>query len=136
MTETQPERDALITTVRSRLAERPEIEFVFLHGSFLSGERYHDIDIAVWIDPSVVPATEWGRYALDLGVALSAAARASVDVQVLNGASLAFRYHAQKGRLLLARDPETVADFRARTWDEYFDFLPFARQYLREALRG
>jgi hypothetical protein len=24
---------------------------------------------------------------------------------------------------------------RARTWDEYFDFLPFARQYLREALR-
>jgi len=23
---------------------------------------------------------------------------------------------------------------RARTWDEYFDFLPFARQFLREAL--
>jgi len=23
---------------------------------------------------------------------------------------------------------------RARIWDEYFDFLPFARQYLREAL--
>lgn len=135
MTETQPDRDALIATVRSRLADRPEVVFAFLHGSFLAGARYHDIDVAVWVDPAVVPSTEWGRYALDLGVGLSTAARISVDVRVLNGASLAFRYHAQKGQLLLARDPEAVADFRARTWDEYFDFLPFARQYLREALR-
>ncbi len=35
---------------------------------------------------------------------------------------------------LVVRDAEFTDEVRARTWDEYFDFLPFARQYLREAL--
>jgi predicted nucleotidyltransferase len=136
MSEAQPDREALIATLTRQLADRPEIVFAFLHGSFLAGPRYRDIDIAVWVDPSATPPTAWARYALDLGAALSRAARIPVDVRLLNSAPLSFRYHAQKGQLLLGRDPEVLADFRARTWDEYFDFLPFARQYLREALRG
>ena len=38
------------------------------------------------------------------------------------------------GRPLVVRDRDEFDDLRARTWDEYFDFLPFARQYLREVL--
>jgi hypothetical protein len=32
------------------------------------------------------------------------------------------------------RDEAFLADLRARTWDDYLDFQPFARRYLREAL--
>jgi hypothetical protein len=83
-----------------------------------------------------VPRSEWIRYGLDTATALQGAVRVPVDVQVLNGATLAFRYHALGGRLLFARDAEAAAELRARTWDDYLDFEPFARAYLREALRG
>jgi hypothetical protein len=67
-------------------------------------------------------------------VGLHLALKVPVDVRVLNEAPLTFRYHALKGEPLVVRDRELLDEMRARTWDEYFDFLPFARRYLREAL--
>jgi hypothetical protein len=55
-------------------------------------------------------------------------------VRALEDAPLAFRYHALRGRPLVVRDESFLGELRARTWDDYFDFQPFARQYLREAL--
>jgi hypothetical protein len=54
--------------------------------------------------------------------------RCQVDVRVLNDAPLGFRYHALQGRPLVTRDDELLDELRARTWDDYLDFQPFARQ--------
>ncbi len=132
----EAERAKLTDAIRRALQARPEVAFAYLHGSFLTGGPYRDVDVAVWLDPARVPASEWTRYAVDLSAALHLKLRVAVDIQVLNAASVGFRYRAQKGQPLVVRDPELLAEFRARTWDEYFDFLPFARRYLREALRG
>jgi predicted nucleotidyltransferase len=128
-------RQRVTAVLRAAFEARPEIMFACLHGSFAAGGPFRDIDVGLWIDPTRISSEEWTRYALDLSVALQRALQAPVDVRVLNRASLAFRYHALGGALLLARDPELLAEIRARTWDDYFDFAPFARQYLREALR-
>jgi predicted nucleotidyltransferase len=128
------DRESLLADVSHRLAARPEIEFAVLHGSFLDRGRARDVDIAVWLDPSRQAADRWPRYALDLAATLTVALGVSVDVQILNGAPLAFRYHALKGAPLVVRTSDFFDDVRARTWDEYFDFLPFARQYAREVL--
>jgi len=128
------ERTGRDRVLREELEARPEIVFAYLHGSFLSRGPYRDIDVAVWLDPSRVARDDRGRYTLDLSVALHLKLRHQVDVRALNDASLAFRYHALKGQPLVVRDHEFMDELRARTWDEYFDFLPFARQYLREAL--
>lgn len=119
--------------LQRRLEARPEIVFAYLHGSFVSGGPYRDVDVAVWVNPAREP-DHGTRYALDLGLALERGLGARVDVQVLNDAPLAFRYHAMDGRLLFTRDEEFLDELRARTWDEYFDFAPLARQYLRDAL--
>ena len=74
------------------------------------------------------------RYAVDLSVHLEAQLACPVDVRGLNDASLGFRYHALQGRPLVVRDEQWLDELRARTWDDYLDFRPFARQYLREAL--
>lgn len=132
----EAERAKLTDAIRRALQARPEVAFAYLHGSFLTGGPYRDVDVAVWLDPARVPASAWTRYAVDPPAALHLELRVPVDVRVLNAASVAFRYRAQKGQPLVVRDPELLAEFRARTWDEYFDFLPFARRYLREALRG
>jgi len=130
------ERAAMVERIRQMLAERPEIVVACLHGSFVDEGAHRDIDIAVWLDPTRVTPAERARYALDLAVTLSLGRRTPIDVQALNDAPLAFRYHALTGMPLVVRDPEFFDDLRARTWDEYFDFLPFARQYLREVLSG
>jgi predicted nucleotidyltransferase len=130
------DREKLTEALRRQLQGRPEVVFAVLHGSFVAGGPYHDIDVAVWVVPSARPATGWQRYAVALAAELTVALDAPVDVQVLNEAPLAFRYHALNGRLLVARDEEFFHDLRERTWDDYFDFLPFARENLRGMLRG
>ena len=126
-------RSRIAGELQRRLEARPEIVFAYLHGSFVSSGPYRDVDVAVWVNPAREP-DHGTRYALDLALALESGLVAYVDVQVLNDAPLAFRYHAMDGRLLFTRDQEFLDELRARTWDEYFDFAPLARQYLRDAL--
>jgi len=126
-------RSRIAAELKRRLEDRPEIVFAYLHGSFTSPGPYRDVDVAVWVDPAREP-DHGTRYALDLALWLERGLGARVDVQALNDAPLAFRYHALAGRLLFTRDDEFLDELRARTWDEYFDFEPFARQYLRDAL--
>ena len=118
------------------LAQRPEILFAYLHGSFAEGRPHRDVDVAVFVDPHALRPERWRQYEGDLAVELQLHLGQPVDVRVLNDAPLAFRYHATNGRGLVVRDAETRDEFRARTWDAYFDFQPFARRYLREVLGG
>jgi predicted nucleotidyltransferase len=130
------EREQRLEALRRWLLARPEVVFAYLHGSFLIRGDYRDIDVAVWLEAARVPAAAYFDWGLDASVALRNALGTPVDVQVLNRASLAFRFHALKGQPIVVRDRETLDDVRARTWDDYFDFEPFARRYLRESLSG
>ena len=123
-----------MATLQRELEARPDIVFACVHGSFLTGEVYRDVHVAVWLDPARVARDGRRRHAPDLSVSLHLGLGQAVDVRVLSDAALAFRYHALNGRPLVIRDREFFEDLRARPWDEYFDFLPFARRYFREAL--
>ena len=124
----------MIERLRVELETRQEIVLAVLHGSFLLAGTYRDIDVAVWLGPGLPSPGERFRYALDLSVSLHLGLGLPIDVRVLNDAPLAFRYHALQGRPLVTRDETFLDELRARTWDDYLDFQPHARQYLREAL--
>jgi len=128
------DRAALVEAIQRLIECRQEIQWAYLHGSFFEGGPYRDIDIAVWVDPTAAPHNRWRWYEVDLAATLELRLRQPVDIRVLNDAPLAFRYHALKGQLLLVRDWEGLSEMRTRTWDDYCDFLPFARRYLREVL--
>ena len=127
-------REQIVGRLQRELDARPEIVLALLHGSFPDGGTHRDIDVALWLDPIRLSREERFRYAVDLSVQLHLQMASPIDVRVLNDAPLAFRYHALQGRLLVVRDETFLDELRARTWDDYFDFRPFARQYLREAL--
>lgn len=131
----EAERNACVNALRERLRERPEVLVACLHGSFHEGRAFRDVDVAVWLDPASGIDPEW-EYAVNLATSLSRALRLAVDVQILNSAPLAFRYHALRGEPVLVRDDAFLAELRANTWDRYFDFQPFARTYWREAVSG
>jgi predicted nucleotidyltransferase len=131
-----PGHEAMIAVLTRGLEAHHEISLAVVHGSFLTTDQYRDVDVAVWLEPGAVPSDRRGRWAIDLATELEPMAGARVDVQVLNDAPLAFRYHALTGRPIIVRDEEFLATLRERTWDDYFDFAPAAREYLREVTRG
>jgi predicted nucleotidyltransferase len=134
MIRSERDREPIVGRLQHELEARPEIVLALLHGSFPQGGPYRDVDVAVWLDPGPFSRGERFRYALDLSVHLHLQLGCPIDVRVLNDAPLAFRYHALQGRALVVRDETFLDELRARTWDDYLDFQPFARQYLREAL--
>jgi predicted nucleotidyltransferase len=54
------------------LAGEPDVVFAYLHGSFVEGEVFRDIDVAVFLDPFPTPA--WPREA-ELAARLEATLR-------------------------------------------------------------
>lgn len=130
------QRDRLIRRLKTVLQNRPEIRFALLHGSFLAAVPFRDLDLALYLDPARVRQESFRVYELNQGIQWTAERGLPVDVRLLNDAPLSFRYHALKGTVVLVREPGLLDEFRARTWDDYCDFAPFARRYLREVLCG
>jgi predicted nucleotidyltransferase len=42
---------AIAEQIQAYFKSRPDILFAYLHGSFFSGDRFRDIDIAVYLKP-------------------------------------------------------------------------------------
>ena len=61
----EAERANLTEAIRQGLQARPEVMFAYLHGSFLTGGPYRDVDVAVWLDPTRVRVMDLGLTELD-----------------------------------------------------------------------
>lgn len=109
------------------LETRSEICFAYLHGSFIDGIAYHDVDVALYLEP---PAADAFEYAMSLSVELTRALHVPVDVQILNHARLGFQHSVLRGELLLARDFEKLTDFIEHVGWEYMQFSHHLRDYL------
>ncbi|WP_346765908.1 nucleotidyltransferase domain-containing protein [Thermococcus sp. 9N3] len=125
-------KDEVIKALIEFLMEKEEIIFAYLHGSFLEGEFYRDIDVAVYVDPEKVK--DFLSYELKLAVELELLLKYPVDVRVLNDAPPAFRYRVLHGKLLFTRDEEKWLEFYDLTVREYLDFRHFEREMRRELL--
>lgn len=107
-----------------------DIVFAYLFGSFVTEERFNDIDVAVFIENSDVKILE---FELDLENELEKVVRVRIDVRVINDAPLAFSQNViRSGKVIVDREPNLRADFEGRILKQYFDFSPFRRRYLAE----
>jgi len=129
-----PEEKKKITdTVKGLLAGRREIDFAFIHGSFVTAESFGDIDVAVYLAEEITGPPV--NYEIALEMDLEKTLKYPVDVRILNAAPLSFQYQVIKnGAVLFERDADRRADFQAGTIDRYLDFAPFRKRYLKEVL--
>ncbi|MBW1696344.1 MAG: nucleotidyltransferase domain-containing protein [Deltaproteobacteria bacterium] len=131
----EPERKEHIVTQLVRLLEqRKEIIFSMLHGSFVSNDRFRDIDVAVWLAEDKMYPKDTLDYELSLSVEISYELNLPVDVKVLNFAPLGFQYYAVSGRLLTCTDDDFRVDTIVSIWNRYFDFLPKSKEFLLEMI--
>ncbi len=112
------ERERLVREIGRALSEVRGVVFAYLHGGFIERRFFRDVDVAVWLeDPRDAPRIE-----VDLSAELSVRLGVPVDIRVLNGAPLPFRYHVFSGGVLLFSRDERL---RIRLVDEtsrmYFD---------------
>lgn len=125
------EREGLTRALVAALEAEPDVEWAWLHGSFLAGRGFHDVDVGVHLTAAVDATCE---RALDLAVRLDRESRFPIDVQVLNGASASFLFHVfREGHLLFCRDDTGLADRMERTVREYLDVAPLRRRAAIEA---
>ena len=126
--------------VREALGNMGELLFAYLHGSALTSEQPHDVDVAVYMDPAVFRRMHDAgdvsmEFAIPLEMRLEKLLGIRVDVQVLNSAPLGFRFRAvSSGVVVLRGDEQAREEFECLTRVEYFDFQPRRREYLAEAL--
>ncbi len=132
---TEADTDDVRCQLREALAARTEIVFAYLHGSFTEGLPFHDVDVAVYLDPALATATDIFDYEMSLSVELTRAFRFLVDVHVLNSAPLGFQHSVLQGEALLVHDEDELTDFIERVAIEYMDFAYLGRRYLLEVLR-
>lgn len=127
------ERERVVRALTAALETEPDLEFAWLHGSFLSGGGFHDVDLGVHLNTHTAAEVRF-RCALDLAVRLDREAGFPVDVRVLNDAPVTFLFHVfRQGRLLLSRNDEHLADVMERTVREYLDMEPLLRRAAIEA---
>jgi uncharacterized protein len=126
--------DAVRTHLRERLSARSEVRFAYLHGSILERTTVGDVDVAVSVDPDRFPS-DITAYELTLESVLERGLGLPVDVRVLEGAPLSFRYAVSRGDAVYVRDPEALATFREHTWRAYLDFAPLRESVLRDLAR-
>ena len=113
------------------LEAEPDLEFAWLHGSFLASGDFHDIDVGVHLDATTEERFQRG---LELAVRLDRETGFPVDVRVLNDAPVTFLFHVfREGRLLLSRNDERLAGLMERTVREYLDMEPLLRRATIEA---
>lgn len=116
------------------LAEEPDVAFAYLHGSFLEGRPFRDIDVGVYLeDTEGAKPSAAGERILEIADRLSAELGIPVDVRPLNSAPPAFAFHVLRGRRLLSRDDDLLAHVMAETARCYLDIEPLLRRATKEA---
>ena len=111
-------------------AERLAVAAAYLFGSVARGTagRRSDVDVAVLYDGEPPPG--FAGLGIPLGGELERLLGRTVDVVVLNQAPADLVHRILRdGRLLLDRNRSRRIAFEVRSRNEYFDLLPYLRQY-------
>jgi predicted nucleotidyltransferase len=127
------DKKRLVAVLSGFLEGLPEVRFAYLYGSFLDDLPGRDLDVGIFFDPALSREEVLDRV-LDLGFDLGRLTGVNVDVQALNHAPAALRFHAVRGLLLLCRDEEERLSFVETAIREYLNFRPLAGQVLEDLL--
>ncbi|MBI5192346.1 MAG: nucleotidyltransferase domain-containing protein [Nitrospirae bacterium] len=127
----QEERDYTILRLKEYFENYKEIIFAYVHGSYADGLPFRDIDIAIFVDDTVIRRNMVLDY--ELNISTRAEMKTGIkplDVKIINYTPIGFKFYATKGILLFSRDEDVRCDFLEMTWKRYFDLLPGRKQIL------
>lgn len=130
------EKDKLISAIQNYLSNNTnsEIISVYLFGSYATGKasEQSDIDIAVLLCESVDRKKFLAKKLLLLADFSSCLGTERIDLVILNEATPELAYNVIKDGCMLFERKGTrtqLVDFKARTFDRYFDYMPVKKMF-------
>jgi len=96
----------------------------YVFGSFLEGDDFRDIDLALVLARDLAPYERF-KYAMEVGRAVERAItpRCEVDVRVLNNAPISFQYEViRTGISVFAKDERDRVRYEADLISDWLDF--------------
>ena len=128
------QRGEIIKAITAVLSEQQEIVFAFVHGSFLSGSFFRDIDLGIFVKG--IDRADYWDYETELAQEIeeTLSHRFLVEPKVINKAPLSFCYHVIRGQLLFSRDEEFLVEFMVRVARGYLEMAPIRHRYIAEAM--
>lgn len=129
---------AVLDTLRERLARRPEILEAYCFGSQARGEAaaHSDLDIAVYVDRERLPPAPFGYAAGLIAELMAGLGRDRLDAVVLNDAPpLLYHRVLRDGERLLSRDLAATTTREGRALSRYCDYQQQIRKIDRELAR-
>lgn len=133
----------LITVLTPLLTQVEDVLFAYIFGSQVKGTAHDhsDIDVAVYcadIDPGPSGDMRAVDKQIELSLVLEQALRSSVDVVVLNRASVDMRQNVLvHGELLFCKDTKAHTQFKRtqlRLYQDYIMMEPIFRHYRRRRI--
>jgi len=133
-TRREEQRRDIMKEITSVMRGQPEIVFAFLHGSFLDGSFFRDIDLGIFVRG--IDSADFWDYEARLCQQIEEALNNLflVEFKVINKAPLSFCYHVIRGQILFVRDEGSLAEFMARVARGYLDIAPIRHRYMAEAM--
>ncbi|MEE8377470.1 MAG: nucleotidyltransferase domain-containing protein [Candidatus Aminicenantaceae bacterium] len=129
------QKKKIFSRLKEILIERDEILFAYIHGSFLDNLPFHDIDVALYVDPKKVDSSQSFDYSLELSVELSQKLGKDIDIKVMNYAPVGFQHSVYKnGKLLFSREDSLRLDLLEKNSLDYISFYEFSVQFIRESV--
>jgi len=126
-------KNKLCAVLKKALLKRNEIIFAYLHGSYLDGSLYNDVDIALYFDEKKIDHKEIPEYCERLNLELSELIRFVVDVHALNRAPVGFLHSVFKhGRILFSKNDELRSDLLESTSMEIMDYYELSLENIRD----
>ena len=130
-------KEGIIQIIVNMLEKKPVL-FVYLYGSFLERDDFHDVDIGTYFEErKFQDKDEIFSYALNLSARLTIETGIDIDLHPLNLTPIPFSYQVIKnGKIIFERDDEERIKFETRTIDMYLDFKPKRGYYYRRVILG
>jgi predicted nucleotidyltransferase len=132
-------KENILSTVRGFFSSVDGIAAVYVHGSFLTSQSPHDLDIALLLKKEFNNRiSEESSIDLDfvipLEMKLEILVTMKTDIHVINNAPLAFRFSVvTTGECVLDNEPDLREQYELLSRVEYFDFRPRIEEYLKDA---
>lgn len=117
-------REEILGRVAEVLSEFNDVCFGYVFGSFLGGQGFRDVDVAIYV---MGEYDSYGLMKFSLRVARTlenkVQPRLEFDVKDLNTAPITFQYEVIKsGRLIFSRDNVRRVRFEAEVLSTYLDY--------------
>lgn len=121
--------------LKENISKEP-ILFAYLFGSFVTNQKFNDIDVAVFVDVNKISEKSLFKYEVALEQRLADILNEyAIDVRVLNNAPISFKYQVIKNSSpIYVYDEDAMVDFEVLTYSMYFDFAALRKEYLKEVL--